>query len=125
MRFQCILATRMVDPKEVFDLLADEYARNILAHADRKPMSARELADACDAHHSTIYRRIEQLQSHDLLDEELRIDPDGHHSTVYQTALEGVDIHLENGEYQIQLRIERDPVDRMAQMWREIREDEP
>lgn len=113
----------MVDPEEVFDLLADDYAREILAHANRKPMSARELADACDAHHSTIYRRIERLQSHDMLAEQLRVDPDGHHSTAYKTKLEEVTVNLENDEYHVQLRVTEDPIDRFAQMWREVRGD--
>lgn len=111
----------MVDPEEVIDLLADDYARAILANANRKPMSVRELATACDAHHSTIYRRIEQLQAHDLLAERLRIDPDGHHHTVYTTKLEEITVNLENDEYHVQIRLAEDSIDRIAQMWRKIR----
>lgn len=114
----------MVDPEEVFDLLADDYAREILAHANRKPMSVKELADACDAHHSTIYRRIERLESHDLVTEEVRVDPDGHHSTVYKTALEGLSVSLDGDDYNVQLRLSEDPIDRFAQMWREVRGEE-
>ncbi|MDZ7731401.1 MAG: helix-turn-helix domain-containing protein [Natrialbaceae archaeon] len=82
----------MVEPEEVFDLLADEYSRAILAHAYRDPMSAQEIAEVCDAHHSTIYRRIETLEGLGLLTDSIRVDPDGHHSTEYRTRLEGVSV---------------------------------
>lgn len=111
----------MAEPAEVFDLLGDEYARNILAHANHEPMTALELADACDAHHSTIYRRIEQLQSFDLLDEQVRVDPDGHHATTYTTRLERISVRLRGSNYDVDLRVRDDPADRMAHMWREIR----
>ena len=114
----------MVDPEEVFDLLADDYAREILAHANREPMSAKELSDAVDAHHSTIYRRIDRLQEYDLLTERLALDPDGQHYTVYSTALQGVSVTLEGDEYRVDLRTRADPADRMAKMWREIRGEE-
>lgn len=118
------LSLEMVEPEEVFDLLADDYAREILAHANRKPMSVRELADACDAHHSTIYRRIEQLQDHDLLAEQLQVDSDGHHYTMYSTTLQSLTVSLDEAHYRIQLQVKEDPIDRMAQMWHEMRGDE-
>lgn len=115
----------MVDPEEVFDLLADDYAREILAHANRKPMSVRDLTTACDAHHSTIYRRLERLQALDLLSEHLHVDIDGHHHAVYETTLAEMTVTLNDDDFHVQLRIEEDPVDRLAQMWRDIREEEP
>lgn len=115
----------MVEPKEVFDLLADEYSREILAKANQQPMSALELADACDAHHSTIYRRINRLQSYDLLSEQQRIDPTGgHHHTVYQTKLQSVSVNLNGDQYEVNLKISKDPVDRIAEIWREMRGEE-
>lgn len=111
----------MSDPEEVFDLLADDYAREILAHADRKPMSAKELSKECDAHHTTIYRRIERLRAIDLINERLQVDPEGHHYAMYDTNLESMTVKLDDGEYLIRIQMKRDPVDRMANMWREIR----
>lgn len=115
----------MGEPEDVFALLANEYAREILAYANTKPMSVRELADACDAHHSTIYRRIEQLKDHNLLAEQLKVDTDGHHYTMYTTTLQSLTVSLDEDGYQIQLQIKEDPVDRIAQMWHEIRGNKP
>lgn len=115
----------MDDPREVFDLLADDYASAILIEAHRKPMTAQELSDALGVHHSTVYRRLNRLQDHDLLSEQLRIDPNGHHATVYRTNLQQVTVRLTDDGYQVQLRLEEDPVDRMADMWRQLRGETP
>lgn len=114
----------MVESEEVFDLLADDYTREILVQANRKPMSALELAEACDAHHSTIYRRIEQLKAHDLVNDDLQIDSEGHHYTVYATTFESLTISLENESYHVEVRLKEDAVDRLAQMWSEIRRED-
>lgn len=115
----------MVDPEEVFDLLADDYASDILLEANRKPMTAQELSDALGVHHSTVYRRLERLQTHNLLSEQLRIDPGGHHATVYRTNLRQLTVMLDDDGYQVQLRLEEDPIDRMADMWQQIRGETP
>lgn len=111
-----------VAPTEVFDLLADEYAREILALAKQEPMSAQELADACDVHHTTIYRRLERLEELGVIVGQGRIDPEsGHHTTVYQTTLEEINVNLDRDHYHVTMRREADPADRMADMWRQIR----
>lgn len=111
----------MVDPEEVFGLLADDYASAILLEANRKPMTAQELSDAIGVHHSTVYRRLKELQEHDLLADHLRIDPDGHHSTVYRTNLKRLSVTLTDDGYIVNLQREEDAADRMANMWREMR----
>lgn len=113
----------MDNREEVLNLLTDDGTREVLIHASRNPMTARELSNVCDVHHSTIYRRIDRLQAHDLLEELGRVDPDGHHSTAYKTKLREVTVKLTEGGYDVRLRMEETPSERMAQMWREIRED--
>lgn len=61
-RVDGFLFNEMDEAVDVLELLGDAYARCIIAHAEQRPMSPRELESACDAHHSTIYRRINQLQ---------------------------------------------------------------
>ena len=110
-------------PEEVFELMADEYAREILAQTSRQPMSAPELVDSCDASERTIYRRLEQLQSFGLVTESMQLDPDGHHRTVYEAVLETVRVDLEDGQYEVRLQIEEDTADRFARMWKDIRDE--
>ncbi len=75
-------------------LLDDEYARAILEAARDEPLSADELSDACGASPSTVYRRIERLESQNLLAAHQRLDPDGHHHEVYSTRVQRVTVEL-------------------------------
>lgn len=91
------------DVREIAALLEDEYAHAILLYTSNEVMSAAELSDACDASPSTIYRRIERLQDHDLLAEQLSLDKDGHHYTTYTARLDRVTIELKDGAFEIEI----------------------
>lgn len=111
------------DLEEVFEIMADDCAREILARTSQQPMSAPELVEACNVSERTIYRRLERLQSLGLTTESMEIDPDGHHRAVYDTVLEAVQIELEDGEYEIRLDIKEDTAERFARMWKDIRDE--
>ncbi|QGN06350.1 ArsR family transcriptional regulator [Halorhabdus sp. CBA1104] len=112
------------DDGELLALLEDDYARAILAATSAQPMSAERLSERCDASDSTIYRRVDRLQDHDLLDEQTRIDPDGHHYSVYISQLESVTVTFEDGDYRIDLQRRQptapDPADRFTRMWQDL-----
>lgn len=108
-------------PEDVIDLLADEYAREILAKTSVEAMSVKELSDACDASEMTIYRRINQLESEGLLREQLQLDRDGHHYNVYEVTLEKVTVELNDGDYHVTIKLQEDTAERFAQMWKDIR----
>lgn len=59
--------------REIAALFEDEYAHAILKQTSTQEMSVPELSDACEASVSTIYRRIERLQEHYLLAEQLHL----------------------------------------------------
>ncbi|SDG18341.1 winged helix-turn-helix domain-containing protein [Halorientalis regularis] len=63
--------------EDVLAVLDDEYATEILVETYTEPRSACRLAELCDASRSTVYRRIERLQTHDLLETRQQLDPDG------------------------------------------------
>lgn len=113
------------DPEEsgVISLLDDEYARAILVESSREPLSAAALAERCDASEPTIYRRLEQLQDHDLIVEQQQLDPDGHHYKTYQTRVERVTVEIEDGEYSIDVsRREVDAADRFTRLFEGLTE---
>ena len=110
-------------PEEVFELMADEYAREVLAWASQKPLSALELIDACDTSERTIHRRLDNLKPLGLITETMEIDPNGHHRSVYQARLETVRVDLNDGRYEIRLQLEEDTADRFARMWKDIRDE--
>ncbi|WEL16574.1 MULTISPECIES: winged helix-turn-helix domain-containing protein [unclassified Halorhabdus] len=109
---------------ELLALLEDEYAREILTATSAQPMSAERLSQHCDASDSTIYRRVDRLKNHDLIDEQTQFDPDGHHYSVYISCLESVTVSFEDGECRIELErrrpAEEDPADRFTRMWQDL-----
>ena len=108
------------DPLAVFALLDDEYARGILRATHSKAMSARQLANDLDASRPTIYRRINQLQTVNLLTETMEMDADGNHGNVYRSCLDR--IVIEPGEDGLSVTLARDehPADRLTDMWEDV-----
>jgi predicted transcriptional regulator len=106
------------DPTAVLSLLDDEHARAILAAASREPMSASELSDTCDASTATVYRRIDELTEHDLLEESINVSSDGNHHRVYRATFRQFVLDLEDGEFTTEVECEAEDVaDRFTRMW--------
>ncbi|WP_440991507.1 helix-turn-helix domain-containing protein [Haloarchaeobius baliensis] len=107
----------------VAEVLADPYARSILAAASEERVDAATLAERLDADPSTIYRRLETLAAHDLVTSHLQPSSDGHHYRVYRTRLRRVTVDLEDGEYRVSVEREEatDPADRLTDLFEEIR----
>lgn len=102
-------------------LLGDEHIQKILCATSEGRMSAAELHEICDASLATIYRRIETLLEHGLLIEQAEIDPAGDHYQVYEAGFDDLDIHLEDGEFDVQLRVRDQAADRFTEVWEDIR----
>ena len=109
------------EPEDVLELIADDYTRVFLAHMSRQRMSAKELTEIVDASERTVYRRLEQLQSFDLISEELEIDQQGHHRKRYRATFRKLIVEIDGEGYEIRLQIEEDTADRFARMWNDIR----
>lgn len=109
------------DPDEVLELMADEYAKEMLALLTDDRLSATEISDRLDAAESTVYDRLERLEVAGLVNEHLQVDPDGHHHHVYDARVDAVLVEIEDGGYRVRLQVTEDPADRIAQMWHEIR----
>lgn len=107
----------------IAELLADPYARDILAAASEATVDAATLAERLEADPSTIYRRLEALEAHGLVTSRVRPRSDGHHYNVYRTRLRRVTVELEDGEYRVTVERETptDPADRLTELFEEIR----
>lgn len=119
----CARTLHMSDDEDtaVLGLLDDDVARTILIETSIQPMSADELCTHCDVSPPTIYRRIGQLQEHDLLEVRQQLDPDGHHYKTYVARLEGVSVELENGTMAIEIqRTEESAFDRFTRLFEEL-----
>ena len=115
---------------EVLSLLSDEYARDILAAASEKPMSAKELAEECGMSEPTVYRRLDQLRDHDLVEERTKIETGGNDYKLYAATLSGFSVRLEDGTFDSSLerasgpsfpgQDESDTADRFTKMWENL-----
>ncbi len=88
----------------------------------RDPCPRHELSDVCDASVSTIYRRIERLQEHELLAERLELDRDGHHYNTYTARLDRIEIRLTDGAFEIEVTYrEENAADRFTDLFEGLR----
>jgi len=112
--------TKEWNPDTVFDVFGSEVARNILALASVRPVSAADIAEYCEVSEPTVYRRIHALQEYDMLAEETAIDDDGHHHNRYRTCLEEVRVRVDEGQFDIDLELNRDYTDKFAEFWDDL-----
>ncbi|MCU4744561.1 helix-turn-helix domain-containing protein [Halobacteria archaeon AArc-m2/3/4] len=109
------------EPAALFQVLADDYARRILVAADREPMTAKALSEACDMSLTTVYRRVSALQKHDLVEERTTIGPDGSHRSTFETVLEGLHVDLSEGELTLTMETRDELADNFTSLWDDIR----
>ncbi|WP_227134658.1 ArsR/SmtB family transcription factor [Halorubellus salinus] len=86
-------------PTDLLTLLAADHTQTILRRIQSTPAPARDLADACDASRTTIYRRLNRLVDAGLVESRMRYDPDGHHRTVFEATLETLTVDITDDGY--------------------------
>lgn len=106
------------EPADLFEVLADDTAREMLALASAQELAADEFADACGVSLPTVYRRVDALQEYDLLASETKIDTDGNNYETYETTLTEISITIENGD--VDVTVERDAVERFVELWTDL-----
>lgn len=75
-------------------MLADDCARTILVATREDAMPVSALAETCDVSEPTVYRRLEDLRAHELVEERTRIAPDGNHRTVFAATPDRVEFDI-------------------------------
>jgi predicted ArsR family transcriptional regulator len=108
------------DVEEVASLLADDCARHILIEANEEECSAQELSEVIGTSEPTVYRRLEELQEHDLIVEEIQPVPDGKNYKTYQTNLNGVELELEDDGFVVTVSRREPMSDRFTRIIEEI-----
>lgn len=103
------------DPETVFALLADECSRTILVATTREPMTVHALADHCDASRSTVYRRVDRLESCGLLAETTEVDRAGHHRGRYEARLNRLVVDLSEEGFSV--AVDADLADLFTDLW--------
>ena len=103
------------DPEALADLLGDECARTILVEAKKEPRSAAELSDCAGVSEPTVYRRLERLSEYDLVTEDIQPVTDGKNYKLYRTELDGIELDLSEGGFEITVSRRERMVDRFTQ----------
>ena len=109
-------------PADVFQLLADDYARRILLAADEEPRTAKDLSRICDVSLATVYRRVATLREHDLVDEHSTVGDDGAHRRQFETTLEELHLELTDGELDLSVARRDELADNFTSLWTDIRD---
>lgn len=102
-------------PDDVFDVLASDTAREVLALASVRAVSADDLAEHCEVSLPTIYRRTNALVEYDLLAERTEIDEHGNHYKTFETTLDRLCVEIEDGTIDVDVETSRDLVDQFEQ----------
>ena len=118
------------DVGDLLDLLSDEYARDILAATSVKPMSAKQLSEQCEMSQPTVYRRVERLREHGLVEEQTRIETGGNDYSVFAATLSEFSLALDDGAFDAAVertassafpgQDEQDTADRFTKMWENL-----
>jgi len=85
------------DVQAILHALQDDDCRAVLDATDEAPLSASELADACDLPLSTTYRKLDTLTDVGLLAERTRLCPDGKHASEYVRVVDEVTVDADAG----------------------------
>ena len=106
--------------EEILDTIGDPRARKVLAEISRKPRSAKDLADALNMSRATVYRRLDVLESHDLISDTTLVSADGNHYKVFECNFNSTLISLEGDEYEVRIFREDQLPNRFSALWDEI-----
>lgn len=107
-------------PEEVLNTIGDEQARAVLAAIAREPSSVKELTEKLDLSQATIYRRVAQLQKHDLLNERTLVADDGNHYEEYTCNFNSTVVSLEDADYNVRVFRDENLPDRFSRLWDDL-----
>lgn len=114
------LVSKEWSPESVFELLASEETRTILAAASVRPVSAEELCDLTEVSLPTVYRRVNALIEYGFLSAEQTVGPDGRQFKRYETDLREINVLVEDGGFNVNIGLRKDAVDRFGELWDDL-----
>ena len=107
---------------DAFNLLGDDYVRDILRATSTEPKCVREMSQELDVARSTVYRRVDSLVDFGLLRERTKAAKDGNHYAVYEAVVERLTIEIDDGELECELHPSDDPSTRFTKLWDGMRD---
>lgn len=105
---------------DVFEILGDENTRCVLAAINRNPRSAEGVSEATGLSLSTVYRRLDSLETHDFITGRTVVAPDGSHRSVYESDFDSTVIAMNDGEFAAHVYETTDISDRFTDLWDDL-----
>lgn len=92
-----------LSPEELLAILGDDLARQVLRHVAKDPLPAKVLADRMGVARSTVYSRLNRLETAGLVESSMSYHPDGHHRRRFVARIEELHVSLDDGELCVDL----------------------
>ena len=99
--------------ERLLDTLGDGRTRRILAEIAKRPASVKELTERVDLSRATIYRRVEELHEHGLIEERTLVADDGNHYSEYRSEFGGTVVSLDDDSYDVHVVEDEDLLDQL------------
>ncbi len=110
---------------EVIKSLSDEYSRKIVLSIITRSLPIEDISKEQHIPISTCYRRMHELLDYGIVRaDKTVIQADGKKFISYRTAFKNATINLESGELKVDVEPNRDPSDRLKDMWATVRQSE-
>jgi predicted transcriptional regulator len=110
-----------MDPVEVLRVLGNKYNAEIL-QATHSPKSAQELSEELDIPIATSYRRIEELNEHDLLEMEGKeLSEEGRRTKVYRRQIDELTVAFGVEETEIDTTERTEATNALVDVWSDLR----
>ena len=107
-----------IDLAKLLSLLADDLTRRILSQLAEDALTVQEIGERFDVSNRTVYRRLDDLQEHDLVDEATQMSDQGHLYSRYHTPIEHIDIDIDPVEDEVDVDLTySDDVDGFIDLW--------
>lgn len=107
-------------PDTVLRALGNEYNAAILGAAD-EARSAQDLSEELDIPIATCYRRLEELEEADLLEQQGRVlSEERRRVNVYRRAIERITVDFESENYSVTIEDRADVKNTLDDAWRSL-----
>lgn len=107
---------------EVVKTLSDEYSRKIVLAIIKRSLPIEAIGEEQHIPISTCYRRVHELLSYGIIRaDKTIIQEDGKKYICYKASFKSVSIQLESGELKVDLISNREPEDKLHDIWQLVR----
>ncbi|MDA4112002.1 MAG: winged helix-turn-helix domain-containing protein [Thaumarchaeota archaeon] len=117
-----VLVSDKAKALEVVKALSDEYSRKIILSIISESLPIEEISSRANVPISTCYRRIHELHDYGIVRADKTIvQDDGKKFICYRSSFKNATIQLESGDLVVDLVSNRDPSDKLHDIWSSVK----